>query len=100
MRFQSSETLVESNNYKTNEVERVIVDFTYENIEIITTNRSDILVEIMSSDEDRIPDITLSEKTLSIESEVLMSGFQSCSVYVYLPTDFVPTTTNVDTISG
>ena len=98
--FNPDETLVESKNYETNEVERVIGNFTYENIEIITTNRSDILVEIMSSDEDRIPDITLSEKTLSIESEVLMSGFQSCSVYVYLPTDFVPTTTKVDTISG
>jgi DUF4097 and DUF4098 domain-containing protein YvlB len=98
--FNPDETLVKSKNYETADIERVIGNFTYENIEIITTNRSDILVEIMSSDEDRIPDITLSEKTLSIESEVLMSGFQSCSVYVYLPTDFVPTTTKVDTISG
>lgn len=67
--FNPDETLVESKNYKTADIERVIVDFTYENIEIITTNRSDILVEIMSSDEDRIPDITLSEKNYQLNQK-------------------------------
>ena len=97
-----AENIVSKDYYSTENIDTISVDLTYENIEIKTTNGSEILVEIASNYSKKIPEVCIEENKLLIKTTSNKKWYTGniCTVYLYLPTDFFPKVSTIQMASG
>lgn len=95
------ETLIEEKSYSTEEIEYIRIDCIYEDIEINTTEKSEIFVQLMSNNPSKIPEIKIENNTFSVTSKVKNEIHPlSCTVYISLPKDFNQKNIKIKNISG
>lgn len=97
-----AENIVSKDFYPAENIKTISIELSYENLEIKTTNGSDILVEIASNNSKKIPEIFLEANNFIIKSRKNQKWNTGniCTVYVYLPNDFFSKTTNIKVASG
>ena len=97
-----AENIVSKDFYPAENIKTISIELSYENLVIKSTNGSDILVEIASNNSKKIPEIFLEANNFIIKSRKNQKWNTGniCTVYVYLPNDFFPKTTNIKVASG
>ena len=97
-----AEDIVAKEYFETTNISKISTDLTYENLSVKTTNGNEILVEIASNYSKMIPEFYVEDDTFVIKSKKkrFWNPGYICNVYLYLPTDFFPTTTELNTASG
>lgn len=97
-----AEDIVAKEYFETTNISKISTDLTYENLTVKTTNGNEILIEIASNYSKMIPEFYVEDDAFvikSIKKKFWNAGY-ICNVYLYLPTDFFPTTTELNTASG
>lgn len=97
-----AEDIVAKEYFETTNISKISTDLTYENLSVETTNGNEILIEIASNYSKMIPEFYVEDDTFVIKSKKkrFWNPGYICNVYLYLPTDFFPTTTELNTASG
>lgn len=97
-----AEDIVAKEYFETTNISKISTDLTYENLTVKTTNGNEILIEIASNYSKMIPEFYVEDDTFVIKSKKkkFWNAGYICNVYLYLPTDFFPTTTELNTASG
>ena len=97
-----AEDIVAKEYFETTNISKISTDLTYENFTVKTTNGNEILIEIASNYSKMIPEFYVEDDAFVIKSKKkkLWNAGYICNVYLYLPTDFFPTTTELNTASG
>lgn len=97
-----AEDIVAKEYFETTNISKISTDLTYENLTVKTTNGNEILIEIASNYSKMIPEFYVEDDAFVIKSKKkkFWNAGYICNVYLYLPTDFFPTTTELNTASG
>lgn len=107
--FADTKNLVFNESYDFRNIDSITISLTYENLKINQIYGDEIVVEIGSNNIKKIPQVTLNDeleyedsfKNLEIKSTVKKaSPGTSCTVYLYLPQDFLPDRMNISLVSG
>ena len=100
-----TKNLVYSNSFDAFEIETVQISLTYEDLKITQIYGDEISIEISSNNNKLVPEVSLisddSSNLLKITSTVTRTKpGNKCTVYVYIPQDFVADTFFISLVSG
>ena len=103
--FADSRNLVFNESFDYTNIDSIIISLSYENLKVSQIYGDEIVVEIGSNNIKKIPQVTLKQDELSsvlkIESTVKRATLgNSCTVYLYLPQDFIAKELDFSVMSG
>ena len=104
--FADSKNIVYNESFDFQTIDSVNILLTYENLKISQIYGDEIVIEIGSNNIKKIPRIQVEEEdglfcSLKIESTVKKASLgNSCTVYLYLPQDFLPDLIDISMVSG
>ena len=103
--FADAKNLVYNNSFDFKNIESLEVSLTYENLKISQIYGDEIVVEIGSNNNKKIPQVSLEQDelscTLKISSTVKKATLgNNCTVYLYLPQDFFADQISISLLSG
>ncbi len=103
--FADSKNIVYNESFDFQTIDSVNIFLTYENLKISQIYGDEIVVEIGSNNIKKIPRVQVEEDglfcSLKIESTVKKASLgNSCTVYLYLPQDFLPDLIDISMVSG
>lgn len=99
--FADPKNIVYNETFDFSAIENLNISLTYENLQISRIYGDEIVIEIGSNNIKKIPDVLMQDETLRIISkEQKSSRGYKCSVYVYLPQDFIAQTIELHNVSG
>ena len=99
--FAEPKNIVYNEAFDFSVIENLDISLTYENLQISRIYGDEIVIEIGSNNIKKIPDVLVQDQTLKIISkEQKSSRGYKCSVYVYLPQDFIAQTIELHNVSG
>ena len=103
--FAEAKNIVYNNSFDYANINSLEISLSYENLKITKIYGDEIVVEIGSNNKKTIPVVSLEEDDLygllKINSPVKRTKLGSnCTVYVFLPQDFIPETISISLVSG
>ena len=103
--FADSKNIVYNNSFDFKNIDSLEVSLSYENLKISQIYGDEIVVEIGSNNNKKIPLVLLEQDelscTLKITSTVKKATLgNSCTVYLYLPQDFFANQITISLVSG
>ena len=103
--FADAKNIVYNNSFDYKNIESLEVSLTYENLKISQIYGDEIVIEIGSNNNKKIPQVVLEQDelscTLTITSTVKKATLgNSCTVYLYLPQDFFAGCISISLVSG
>ena len=99
--FGDPQNMVYAKSFGFSSIENLDISLSYENLLISQIYGDEISVEIGSNNIKKFPEVILDETTLTIKTKEQKSRFgNKCTVYLYLPQDFVAQSISIKTASG
>lgn len=103
--FADSKNILYSQTFDALQLEQIDISLTYENLKISQIYGDEIVVEIGSNNNKRLPLVTLDQQDLlsglKILSTVKKAGpGNNCTVYLYIPQDFIAREIRIKLVSG
>ena len=103
--FADAKNIVYNNSFDFQKIDSIDISLTYENLKISQIYGDEIVVEIGSNNKKKIPEVLLEQDelncVLTIASTVKKSTLgNSCTVYLYLPQDFLAEHISISLVSG
>lgn len=92
---------ISSEHFAIDGIQEISADLSYENIELIKFNGSEIFVEIRSNTGKKLPKVYAENSKLCLKTTARNSSFgHACTVTVYIPASFYSKNYNIETSSG
>ena len=103
--FADSKNLVYNESFDFKDIDSLKISLSYEHLKISQIYGDEIVIEIGSNNRKKIPQVELVQEdfctTLEIKTIVKKVTFgTNCTVYLYLPQDFLPDLIDISMVSG
>ncbi len=92
---------ISSEHFAIDGIQEISADLSYENIELVKFDGSQIFVEIRSNTGKKLPKVYVENSKLCLKTTARNSSFgHACTVTVYIPANFYSKNYNIETSSG